>query len=70
MHVLKVKNIESTIRNQIIYLLPELKGFKFVMTLVLGLKKIESDDETKYSNFIIPKAKAIINESDNDVVFE
>lgn len=40
------------------------------MTLVLGFKKIESDDETKYSNFRIPKAKAIINESDNDVVFE
>ena len=29
----------------------ELKGFKPATTLVLELKKIESDDETKYGTF-------------------
>ena len=30
----------------------ELRGFKFVTTLVLVLKKIESEDKTKYDTFI------------------
>ena len=34
-----------------IELLTQLKGFKFVTTLVLVSKKIESEDETKFENF-------------------
>ena len=42
----------------------ELKGFKFVTILVLVLKKIESDDKTKYGTFYsLSKAETIINES-------
>ena len=45
----------------------ELKGFKFVTILVLVLKKIESDDKTKYGTFYsLSKAETIINESDFD----
>ena len=48
-----------------------LRGFKFVITLVLVLKKIQSDDKTKYDTFYLhPKAETIINESDIDDVFE
>ena len=32
-------------------LLTQLKGFKFVTTLLLVLKKIESEDKTKYETF-------------------
>ena len=54
---MKTKRIDS---------LSELRGFKF-LTLVLELKKIESDDETKYSIFY-PSSKADMfnNESDID----
>ena len=49
----------------------ELRGFKFVTTLVLVFKKIESDGNTScdtfYSNW---KAETIINESGVDDVFE
>ena len=46
----------------------ELKGFKFVATLVLVFKKTESEDKTKYDNFYSSSnAEIIINESDNDV---
>ena len=49
----------------------ESRGFKFVTTLVLVLKKIESDDKTKYDTFHSQsKAETIINESDIDGVFE
>ena len=49
----------------------QLKGFKFVTTLVLVLKKIESEDKTKYDNFhSSSKAEIIINESDIDDVFQ
>ena len=45
--------------------------FKFVATLVLVLKKIESDDEMKYNFFDWQlKAKTVIGESDIDDVFE
>ena len=45
----------------------ELKGFMFVTILVLVLKKIESDDKTKYGTFYsLSKAETIINESDFD----
>ena len=38
----------------------ELRGFKFVTTLVLKFKKIESDDKTKYGTFY-SNSKAEIN---------
>ena len=43
----------------------ELRGFKFVTTLVLNFKNIKSEDRTKYDNFYSSsKAEIIINESD------
>ena len=49
----------------------ELRGFKFVTTLVLEFKKIENDDETKYSTFYSnSKAETIIDENDIDDIFE
>ena len=48
---LQLKDIESAIKNKLIDLLSELRGFKFVTTLVLESKKIESNDESKYSTF-------------------
>ena len=36
---------------QLIELLTQLKCFKFVTSLVLVFKKIESEDRTKYGNF-------------------
>ena len=53
---LQLKVIES---------LTQLKGFKFVTTLVLEhlLKKIESEDKTKYGSFYSSsKTEIIINE--------
>ena len=70
-HKLQLEDAESTIRNKLKDLLTELKGFKFVTTLALELKKIESDKETKYSTFhLFSKAETIINDSDIDNVFE
>ena len=49
----------------------ELRGFKFVKAMVLELKKIESDNETKYNMFYSnSNAESVINESDIDDVFE
>ena len=57
--------------SKLIELLTQLKGFKFVKTLVLVLKKIESEDKTKYDNFYSSsKAEIIINKSDIDDVFQ
>ena len=50
-------------------LLSELKGFKFVITLVPEVKKLQSYHKTLYSSFY-SKAERIINESDIDDVFE
>ena len=61
----------STIKNWVIYLLSKLRGFKFVTTLVLEFKKIESDDERNCNTFYsISKAETIINRSDIDDVIE
>ena len=52
-------------------LFSELKDIKFVTTLVLKFKKIQSDDKTLYSTlYSTSKAETIINESDTDDVFE
>ena len=44
---LQLKDIKTTIENKLKKLLAELRGFKFVTTLVLVFKKIKSDDKTK-----------------------
>ena len=49
----------------------QLKGFKFLSTLVTVFKKIESEDKTKYDNFYSgSKAEIIINESGIDDVLK
>ena len=49
----------------------ELRGFKFVTILVLVLKKVESEDKTKYNTFHShSKAGKIINESDINDEFD
>ena len=49
----------------------KLKGFQFVTTLDLELKKMEKDDETIYYNFYSnSKAETFINDSVIDDVFE
>ena len=49
----------------------QLKGFKFVTTLDLVFKKIESKDKTKHENFYSrSKTEILINESDIDGVFQ
>ena len=51
--------------------MPELRGFRFVTTLVVVFKKIESKDKTKYDNFFSnSKAEIIINEIDIENVFK
>ena len=68
---LKLTDTESTIKNELIDLLSELRGFQFVTILVLEFKKIESDDETKYTIFYSnSKSETISSESDIDDVFE
>ena len=44
---IQFKDIESVIKSKIRQLLPQLKSFKFVTTLVLVFKKIEREDKTK-----------------------
>ena len=68
---LQLKDTEYVIRNKLIDLATELKGIKFVTTLFLELKKIESDDKRKHDTFYSnSKAEAIINESEIDNAFE
>ena len=68
---LQLKDTESVIKDKVIDLLSESRGLKFVTTLVLEFKKIESDNETKYSIFYSnSKAETIIKKSDIDDVLE
>ena len=48
---LQLKDTESVSKSKLKELLTQLKGFKFLTTLVLLFKKIESEDKTKYGNF-------------------
>ena len=49
----------------------KLRGFKFEAILVLEFKKIENDDETKFTTFYFnSKPQTIINESNIDDIFE
>ena len=67
----QLKDTESAIKNKLIDLLSALKGFKFVATLVLEFKKIQSDDKTLYSTFYSnSKAETIINEKHSGDVFK
>ena len=49
----------------------QLRGFKFLTTLVLAFKKIESKDKINYGNFYSgSKAEIITSESDTNKVFQ
>ena len=68
---LHLRYTESAIKNKLKEILTELRGSKFVTTLVLVFKKTEIDDKTKYYIFFSnSKAEIIINESDMADVFE
>ena len=68
---LQLKDTESTLKSKLIELFTQIKGFKFVKTLVLVFINIESEDNTKVDNFYSSsKAEVIINESDIDNVFQ
>ena len=52
-------------------MLPELRGFKFVTTLILVFQKIESGDKKKFDNFYSnSKVEIIANEKDIENVFK
>ena len=52
-------------------MLPELRGFKFVTTLILVFQKIESGDKKKFDNFYSnSKVEIIVNENDIENVFK
>ena len=64
---LQLKDRESAIKNKIKKLLTQLTAFKFVATLVLVPRLIESEDKTKYDTFYsYSKAETIIIENDID----
>ena len=59
------------LKNKLIDLLTELRDFKFVTTLVLESKMIQTHDKTLYNTFYLnSKAEIIIIESDIDDVFK
>ena len=64
---LQLKDAESVIKRKLIELLTQLKGFKFVTTLALLFKKIESKNKTKYHKlYSSSNAEIIINKSGID----
>ena len=68
---LQLKDTESAIKSKPIECLTQLKGFKFVITLVLVFEKIESEFKTKYDNiYLSSKVEIIIYESGIDDVFK
>ena len=68
---IQFKDTKSAIKSKLVELLTQLNGFKFVMTLVLVFKKVESEDKTNYDNFYSKlKTEIIISESDIDDVFQ
>ena len=64
---LQLKDTESAIKNKLIELLIQLKGFKF-LTLIVVFKKIETKDKTKYENFYSGAKSEIIN-NENDIYY-
>ena len=68
---LQLKDIKSAIKSKLIELSTQLKGFKFVKTLVVVFKKIESKDKKKYDTFYSSsKAEIIINKNHIHHVFQ
>ena len=67
---LQFKDTECANKSKLIQLLSQLRGFRFVKTLVLVFKKIKSKDKTKYDNFYSSYLKIIINESDIENAFK
>ena len=49
---LQLRGTESIIKGRLLELLTQLKGFKFVTTLVLVFKKIESEDKKSMALFV------------------
>ena len=48
---LQHKDTGSVINSKLLNLLTQLRGLRFVTTLVLVFKNIESEDKTKHDNF-------------------
>ena len=68
---LQHKDTGSVINSKLLNLLTQLSGLRFVTTLVLVFKNIESEDKTKHDNFYSSwKAEIIINENDVDDVLQ
>ena len=68
---LQHKDTGSVINSKLLNLLTQLRGLRFVTTLVLVFKNIESEDQTKHDNFYSSwKAEIIINENDVDDVLQ
>ena len=66
---LKIKDNESTIKNKLKKSLSELRGFKFVTTLALVIKKIEI--EQKKNKILHSKTETIINKNHiDDIIFK
>ena len=67
---IQFKDTESAVRSKLKDLLTELKGFKLWSTFVLEFKKVENDNERRYSSFnLYSKAETNINEEDLDNAF-
>ena len=67
---LQLKDTKPTIKKKLNALLSELKGFKLVITLVLQVKKIQSNDNTLQNKQFYSEEETIINESNSDYVFD
>ena len=68
---LQLKDAKSAIKSQLIELLTQLKGFKFVTILILVFEMIEIKYKTKFHHFYLStKVEIIINGSDFDDVFQ
>ena len=58
---LQLKDSKSVIKNKFKKFLPELRGFKLVITLVFVFRKIESEYKTKYDNLYSSSKAEIVN---------
>ena len=67
---LQLKDTKPTNKKKLNTLLSELKGFKFVITLVLQVKKMQSNDNTLENKHFYSEEEAIINENNSDYVFD
>ena len=68
---LKLRDTQSAIKCKLVEVLVQLRDFKFVTTLAVLFKKMESKDKTKYDNFYSSsKVETITNESGIDNVLQ